>query len=84
LLNGLLLLKKKFQEECLGGINVNENWRMQYNKELTQLYGDLDVLSFVRISLLKWTGRFNTIDSKRKVSRIFNSNRQGSGLRGRP
>jgi hypothetical protein len=30
-----------------GGIKVNENWTTRYNKELTQLLGDLDMLSFV-------------------------------------
>ena len=49
-----------------------------------QLFGDLDVLSFVRISFLNWIGAVNVMDSKRKVSQIFNSNVQGSRLRGRP
>jgi hypothetical protein len=61
-----------------GGINVNENWRRRCNKELTQLCGDLDMLSFVRISLLNWIGRVNRMDSKRKVSQGFNNNRQGT------
>jgi hypothetical protein len=30
-----------------GGIKVRENWRKRYNKELMQLFGDLDILSFV-------------------------------------
>jgi hypothetical protein len=35
-----------------GGIKVNENWRKRCNKEFMQLFGDLDILSFVRISRL--------------------------------
>jgi hypothetical protein len=27
-----------------GGIKVSENWRERYNKELMQLFGDLDIL----------------------------------------
>jgi hypothetical protein len=27
-----------------GGIEINENWRQRYNKELMQLFGDLDRL----------------------------------------
>jgi hypothetical protein len=38
----------------LGGIEVNENWRKQYNNELMQLFADLDTLSFARIRLLKF------------------------------
>jgi hypothetical protein len=30
-----------------GGIKVNGNWRKRYNKQLMQLFGDLDTLSFV-------------------------------------
>jgi hypothetical protein len=51
-----------------GGIKVNDNWRKWYNKELMQLVGDLDILSFV------WTynTHVNRKDSKRKVSQVFN------------
>ena len=49
-----------------------------------QLFGDLDILSLVRVSRLKWIGYVNRMDSKRKVSQVFNNNPQGSRLRGRP
>jgi hypothetical protein len=49
-----------------------------------QLCGDLDTLSSVRISPLNSIGHVNRIDSKRKVSQVFNNNSQGSRLRGRP
>jgi len=29
-----------------GGTKINENWRKGYNKELMQMLGDLDILSF--------------------------------------
>jgi hypothetical protein len=31
------------------------------------LFGDLDTLSFVRVSRLEWIGHVNRMDSKRKV-----------------
>jgi len=34
------ILRRKF-----GGIKVNENCRKRYNKELMQLYGDLDIFN---------------------------------------
>jgi hypothetical protein len=49
-----------------GGIKVNENWRKRCNKELLRLFGDLDILSFVSISVLNWIGRANRMDIKRK------------------
>jgi hypothetical protein len=66
-----------------GGVKLNENWRKRYKKEAVQHFGDLDILSFVRVSLLNWIGRLNRMDSKRIVSQIFNSNLQGSRLGGR-
>ena len=49
-----------------------------------QLFGDLDILSFVGISQLKLIGHFNRMDSEGVVSQVFNKNPQGSRLRGRP
>jgi len=62
----------------LGGMNGNENWRKRYNKELVLLVGDIDILSFVRISQLNWIGHVNGIESKRKLSLVFNRNPYGS------
>jgi hypothetical protein len=43
-------LERKVLRRLFGGIKVNENWRKRYNKELMQLFGDLYILSFFRIS----------------------------------
>jgi hypothetical protein len=40
-----------------GGIKVNKNWRKPYNEELMQVFGDLDILSFVGISQFNWIAR---------------------------
>jgi hypothetical protein len=45
-----------------------------------QLCGDVDILSFVRISQVNWTGHVNRMDYKRKVSKVFNNNPQGNRL----
>ena len=65
------------------------NWsnlklKKRYSNELMQLFGDLDNLSFVRISRLNRIGHVNRMDSKRKVSQVFNNNPQVSRQRGRP
>ena len=49
-----------------------------------QPFGDLDVLSFVRVGRLNWIGHVNRMDSKRKLSQIFKNNPQGSRIRGPP
>jgi hypothetical protein len=35
------------------------------------MFGDLDILSFVRISWLKWVGHVNRMENKRTVSQII-------------
>ena len=49
-----------------GGVKVNENRRKRYNRELMQLFGDLDILWFDRISRLDWFGRDNRTESKKE------------------
>ena len=49
-----------------------------------QLFRDLNVPSFVRISLLIWIGRVNSMDNKRKASQRFNNIPQGSRLKRPP
>jgi hypothetical protein len=58
----------------LGVIKTSENYIKQYNKELMQLFGDLDILSFARISWLNWIGHVNRMNSKRKVSKYSTIN----------
>jgi hypothetical protein len=74
----LAAFERKVLRRMFGGINGNENWRKRYNKELVQLVGDLDMLSFVRISQLNCIGHVNGMESKRKLSLVFNSNPYGS------
>jgi hypothetical protein len=85
LLNGWLLFKEKYLRRMFAGIKVSENWRKRYNERIMQLLGDLDILSFVRISQLNWIGHDNRIDSKKEeVSQVCSNNVQGCRLRGRP
>jgi hypothetical protein len=61
----LAAFETKVFRRMFGGIKVNENWRKRYNKELMRLFGDLDILSFVRISRLNGIGRANRVASKK-------------------
>ena len=45
-----------------------------------QIFGDVDILKFVRISRVNWIGNVNRMDSKR--SQVFNNNPQGNRLGG--
>jgi len=61
----LAAVERKVSRRRFGGIKVNETWRKRYNKELMQLFGDLYIILFVRISRLHWIG--HRMDRKRNV-----------------
>jgi hypothetical protein len=79
----LAAFERKVLRGFLEGIKVHENWRQRYNKESMLLFGDLDILSFVRLSRLNFIGHVNRMDSKRIVSQVFNSNPRGIRVSGR-
>jgi hypothetical protein len=41
----LATFERKILIRMFGVIKVTENWRKRYNKQLIQLFGDLDILS---------------------------------------
>jgi hypothetical protein len=67
----------------LGGFKVNVNWKKRYNKELMHVFGDFDVLSFVRLRRLNWILLSTRMYCKRKVSQVFKNNPGASRRRGR-
>ena len=84
LLNMLAAFERQVLRSMFMGIKLNENGRKRYNEELMQLFGDIDTLSFVRVSRLIWIGHVIRMDGKRKVNKVFNNNHWGILLRGRP
>jgi hypothetical protein len=65
-------------------IKINSFWRRRHNNELIQLYGDLDIVSFIRINKLRWIVHVDRMDNKRTVYQVFANQSQGSRPRGRP
>jgi hypothetical protein len=80
----LAIIENKILRKILGAINIKTGWRRRYNNELIQLYGDLDVVSFIRINRLRWIGHVDIMDDKRMVYQDFANQPQGSRPRGRP
>jgi hypothetical protein len=65
-------------------IKVNENWRKPNNEELIELFGNLNIFSFVKVRRPNWIGHVYRMGSNKKVSHVFNNNPDGRRLRGRP
>jgi hypothetical protein len=80
----LAVFERKALRKILGAIKINNCWRRRHNNELIQLYGDLDMISFIRINRLRWIGHVNRKDNKRMAIQVFANQPQGSRQRGRP
>jgi hypothetical protein len=80
----LAAIERKVLRRMFEGIQENENWRKRFNKELMQMFEDLHILSFFRISRLNWIGHVKRMFRKRNVSQLFKNNPHGSPLRQRP
>jgi hypothetical protein len=80
----LAVFERKVLRKILGTIKVNNCWRRRHNNELMQLYGDLDIVSFIRINRLRWISHVNIMDNERMVCQAFANQPQGSRPRGRP
>jgi hypothetical protein len=80
----LAVFELKVLTKILGTININNCWRRRYNNELMHLYGDLDIVSFIRINRLRWFGHVNIMDNKIMVYKVFVNKPQGSRTMGRP
>jgi len=52
----LTAFERDVSRRMFEGILEKENRRKRFNKELMQMFEDLDILSFVRISRLDWIG----------------------------
>ena len=45
--------------------------RRRNDSELMNLYEDVDIISFIRLSTLRWIGHVIRMDKERKVYNIF-------------
>ena len=62
----LALFERKVLPRILGA-----NWRRRNNSALMNLHEDVDIVSFIRLSILRWIGHVNRMDKERKVYSIF-------------
>jgi hypothetical protein len=64
---GWPFFERNILRRIFGAVKINNQCRSRNNNELKQLYDDLDIVSFIRISRLKWIGHVNRMDDKLKV-----------------
>jgi hypothetical protein len=80
----LAVFEREVLRKLLEAIKINNCWIRRHNNELMQLYGDLGIVSFIRMNRLRWIGHVNIMDNKRMLYQVFANQPQGSRPRGRP
>jgi hypothetical protein len=71
----LAVFERKILRKILGAIKTN-CWRRRHNNEPMQLYGHLDIVSFIRINRLRWCIKFLLFNLK-EVSQEVDPNPDG-------
>jgi hypothetical protein len=59
-------------------------WRIRSNQELRCMYRDLDLVTTIRKSRLKWLGHVHRMSSQRGPKMALEGNSGGKRRRGRP
>ncbi|PSN57371.1 hypothetical protein C0J52_02905, partial [Blattella germanica] len=60
------------------------NWRIRYNNELYELYNEINLETYVKLTRLRWLGHVVRMDNNRRVKMIHNGMLEGTRTRGRP
>ena len=61
----------------------NHTWGRRNSSELMNLYEDVDIISSIRLSKLRWIGHMNSVDKERKLYNNFQNQPLGTQIRGR-
>ena len=66
-------------------MKTNDTWRRRNKSELMNVYvyEDVDIISFIRLSRMRWIGHVIRLDKERKIFNIFYNQPQGTRIRGR-
>jgi hypothetical protein len=65
-------------------VQGNGVWRIIYNHELYDLFNEPDIVKYIKINRLGWTGHVIRMDNNRTVKNVFNTKRIGIWKIGRP
>jgi hypothetical protein len=76
------VIERRILRCIFGAMQENGVWRKRYNHELYELFNDL--VKYVTIKRLGWTGHVIRIDNNRTVRKAFNTKPIGIRKIGRP
>ncbi|XP_043064095.1 uncharacterized protein LOC122320085 [Drosophila ficusphila] len=78
------VFERKILRKIFGPICVGDAYRIRWNHELYELYGDVDVVSRVKIHRLRWLGHIARMEEDAPARKVFDAVIVGKRRRGRP
>jgi hypothetical protein len=69
----LSVFERKIHRFIFGAVQENSVWRKTYNHELYELCNEPDIVKYIKIYRLGWTGHVIHMDNNRTVKKVFNN-----------
>jgi hypothetical protein len=82
--NILGVFERKISRVIFGPTNENGEWRIKHNNELYTLYKESDIVTYIKINLLRWVGRVIRLEEQSHARRVLVAVVEGRRKRGRP
>jgi hypothetical protein len=67
-----------------GPVQDNGQWRIRYNKELYELYGEPDLVTCIKLKRLQWAGHVQRMEGTRIPKKVFKAKFDGVRSVGKP
>jgi hypothetical protein len=80
----LRVFKRKILRAIFGPTNENGEWRIKYNNELYTSYKESDIVTYIKINLLRWAGHVIRLEEQNPARRVLVAVVEGRRQRSRP
>jgi hypothetical protein len=77
-------LRRKILRRICGTVQDNGQWRIRYNKELYELYGEPDLVTCIKLKRLQWAGHVQRMEGTRIPKKVFKAKFEGVRSVGKP
>jgi hypothetical protein len=75
--------KRRILRYIFGPMDENGTWRKRHNLELYKLFNEADIVGFIKVKILEWTGKLIRANESRMIKKIFNTKSEGTRNVGR-
>jgi hypothetical protein len=65
------IFERKILRRIFGVVKEEGQWRMRYNKELYELYKDVDLVTFIKLKRLQWAGHVQGLPLDRISKKLY-------------